>query len=125
MTLTEMIMTHLSKPILAHNLSSTLDQIEFSQLRDSWILPEILRRKLARHYLLYWDKEFLVTHSGLQDGVTLEHQGCKYIVILTEPLTGFKCCARVALSFRHPIGTTFGYCLIKPAIKRYGVCNEH
>lgn len=111
--------------ILSYRLDTYLDEIEFRQLRDSWILPELLIRKLSRHYLLYWDKSYLERFKGLQDGIVFEHQGCKYISILTDPLTAFNSCARVALSFRHPIGTKFGYVLIKPAVKRYGVCNEH
>lgn len=118
-------MTDPTKPILSYRLDTYLDDIEFRQLRNSWILPELLIRKLSRHYLLYWDKKYLLDFKGLQDGIVFEHQGCKYISILTDPLTAFNTCARVALSFRHLVGTKFGYVLIKPAIKRYGVCNEH
>lgn len=110
--------------ILSYNLQ-ILDYIEFRQIRDSWILPGLLIRKLACHYLLYWDKQYLIDRNGLKDNQIMSHQGKDYISILAAPLTEFNCCARVALSFRHPVGTNYGYVLIKPAIKRYGVDNEH
>lgn len=112
-------------PVLCYSLDSTIDQVDFAQLRDEWILPELLIRKLARHYLLYWDKKFLVDSNGLQDGIVLCHQERKYITILTSDLHEFGPASRIALSFRHPVGTKFGYVLIKPAIKRYGAQNEH
>lgn len=117
--------TDSTKPILSYRLDTYLDDIEFRQLRDTWILPELLIRKLARHYLLYWDKKYLIDMQGLKDGKVFEHQGCKYISILNDPLTAFQICNRVALSFRHPVGTKFGYVLIKAAIKRNGVESEH
>ena len=107
-------------PILSYQLS-LLDTLDVKLLRDTWILPPQLISQLERHYLLYWEKAFLADNDGLADGTVLEHQSRKYITILLEPLTAFETCARVALSFRHPKGTKFGYCLIKPALKR----NEH
>lgn len=115
----------MTKPILSYSLSSYLDDIEFRQLRDHWILPELLIRKLDRHYLLYWNKQFLQDKGGLINGAVLSHQGRKYITILAGQSADFAVCSRIALSFRHPKNTKFGYVLIKPAIRRNGVESEH
>lgn len=103
----------------------TIDDIELRQLRDQWILPELLVRKLECQYLLYWNKQFLVDKNCLRDGIVMSHQGRKYITILAGQPAEFAVCSRIALSFRHPKNTKFGYVLIKPAIKRNGVESEH
>lgn len=108
----------------SYNLS-ILDDVDFAQLRDVWILPDSIVRRLAHHYLIYWNKQFLEANGGLKDGVVLGHQEHKYITILTNPLVDYAAASRVALSFRHPFGTKFGYVLVAPAVKRYGVNNEH
>lgn len=102
-----------------------IDQIELAQIRDQWILPPELSAKLARHYLLYWDKSHLQSLDALASNKIVEHQGCKYITILTAAESAFVPASRVVLSFRHPTGTKFGYVLISPAIRKYGDTNEH
>ena len=96
-----------------------LDQIDHSQIRDSWILPQSVIRKLHCYHLLYWRKDFLTANNALAPNVVISRNGLQFITILTCPVTEFNSCSRVAMSFRHAFGHKFGYVLISPAVK-YG-----
>lgn len=94
-----------------------LDQIDYTQIRETWILPHSVIRKLHCYYLLYWRKDYLENAGGLKPNVVISHRGLKYITVLTRPIDAFKSCTRVAVSFRHPFRHNFGYVLIGPAVK--------
>lgn len=87
---------------------------ELNTILSQWNIPERVRDKLEKYYLLRWQTDYFKIF--MKSGVIV-HQGQEYQIIYHDCLPAhLDSTPEVMLSFRKLASLKYGYVLVKPAV---------